>query len=214
MRASRHSIAQCITTLKRPYALLLDPTGQIEDYATASHSGTFRMIISNPFQRLTPHIPLLKIIYSINLFTSDLADWYDTGRAPYPLDPFDLQKHGCLLMYRLFDWYQVGEESSLTGGPGRKPMDQSICLAHLIFLVIATEPHAQAFGSRLSKVVVKLRQSLQGCSVSRWATAPDSLLWILTMGALGAKDLPRSQQGCASEFAFFCPVFSVVVCNE
>lgn len=106
-------------------------------------------------------------------------------------------------MYRLFDWYQAGEDSKLVGGCGRTPLDQSICLTHLIFLVIATDPYAYSFGSRLSKTVVRLRQSLQRVPASQWVVAPDLLLWILSIGALGARDLPRSQQSCASEYAFF-----------
>ena len=161
------------------------------------------MTLSTPFERLSSDTALLKIIYSISLFTADLANWYDTGHTPHNLDPFDLQKHASLLIYRLFDWYQTGEESELTEGPGRNAIDQSICLAHLAFMVVATEPYAQSFGSRLSKIVVKLRHSLQRTSVSHWTMALDLFLWTVTMGALGAKGLPQSQQSCASEFAFF-----------
>jgi hypothetical protein len=137
------------------------------------------------------------------LFILDLASWYDTGRTPHLLDPFDLQKHSCLLMYRLFDWYKAGEDSEIAGGVGREPVDQAICLAHLACLVIATEPHAQNFGSRLSNVIVKLRQALQRTPVSYWARTPDALLWVVTIGALGAKGLPRLQSNCISELGFF-----------
>ena len=161
------------------------------------------MTLSTPFQRLTSDAALLRIAHSIHLFITDLADWYSTGRTPDQLDPFDLQKHASLLIYRLFDWYQTGEESELIGGLGRNATDKSICLAHLILMVVATEPHVQSFGSRLSKIVVKLREALQQTSLSTWAMSPDLFLWILTMGALGAKGLPCSQRSCASEFAFF-----------
>jgi hypothetical protein len=137
------------------------------------------------------------------LFISDLASWYDNAHTPHLLDPFDLQKYSCLLMYRLFDWYKTGEDSEIAGGIGREPVDQAICLAHLACLVIATEPHAQNFGSRLSNVIVKLRQALQRTPVSYWASTPDALLWVITIGALGAKGLPRSQSNCISELGFF-----------
>lgn len=199
----RHSIAQCITTFRRPYALLLGPTGQIEDYAAMPHFDPYQLTIPISFQRICSDSALLGIIHSVILFISDLADWYETGRNPHPLDQFELQKHACLLTYRLFDWYQTGEESELAGRIGRNPLDQSICLAHLIFLVMATEPLARSFGSRLAKVVVKLRQALQRVPLSVWAVAPEAFLWILTMGALVAKDLPRTPHVRASEFALF-----------
>lgn len=177
--------------------------GQIEDYGIVS-----RLDVTNPtnlpfFQRLCSDMALLRIFNSFNLYISDLANWYDTGLTPHFLDPIDLQKHGCLLVYRLFDWYRTDEVSELVGGLTSGLLDQSICLAHLIFLVIVTEPHAYSFGSRLSKIVRKLRQSLQRVPSSRWVTVPDTFLWTLTMGALGANGLSRSQRTSTSEFAFF-----------
>lgn len=161
------------------------------------------MSTPTPFQNLNIDPTLLNTLYSINIFRSDLVEWYETGRTLHPLGLFELQKHACLLMYRLFDWCQRSEEREISGRPGSNPIDQSICLAHLIFLVFATEPYAQSFGSRLSKSVVKLRQALQRVSILHWTPLPDLFLWILTMGALGVKDLPQSQQSYASDFAFF-----------
>lgn len=129
-------------------------------------------------------------------------------------ESFELQKHACLLMYRLFDWYQLGEELKSAGGPGRNPVDQSICLAYLIFLVFATEPHAQSFGSRLSKTVTKLRQALEVIMVEQWTNVPDLLLWTLTMGAMGAKGLPRPQQSSASEYGFFVQYFHLTFVSK
>lgn len=146
---------------------------------------------------------LVEILQSFDVFITDLANWYDTGRTPHLLDPLDLQKHGCLLMYRLFDWYKIDEAAEIAGRQARGPADQSICLSHLIFLVIATEPHAHSFGSRLSNIVRKLRQSLQRVPTTHWATVPDAFLWILTMGALAARGLPRRQRTIASDFGFF-----------
>ncbi|KAF2997557.1 hypothetical protein E8E13_000771 [Curvularia kusanoi] len=198
-----HSIAQCITTFKRPYALLADFAGNIEDYASLSQSSMNQSMIADTLQRLCADPALVNVLRSVDVFISDLAIWYNAGRTPYRLDPFDLQKHSCLLMYRLFNWYKEGEDSEIAGGLGREPADQAICLAHLACLVIATEPHADSFGSRLSNVIVKLRQALQRTPVSHWASEPDVLLWIITMGALGAKGLPRSQPDSISEFEFF-----------
>jgi hypothetical protein len=198
-----HSTAQCITTFKRPYALLLDPQGRVDEYGKSLRRDSCWTPLPTPFLNLRLDNALLDIIHSVHLFSSDLATWYDGKYTLHPLDPFELQKHACLLTYRLFDWYQCGEESEFAGTSARNPIDQSVCLAHLIFLVVATEPCAQSLGSRLSKVVVKLRQALQRVSILHWTAVPELFLWTLTMGALGAKGLPRSQQSCASEFAFF-----------
>ena len=199
----RHSIARCITTFKSPYALLLNPAGSVDDYASISKPTMNQGTSTTSLRRLCADSTLLNILQPVDLFISDLASWYDTGRTPHLLDPFDLQKHSCLLMYRLFDWYNAGENSEIAGGIGREPVDQAICLAHLACLVIATEPHARSFASRLSNVIVKLRQALQRTPVSYWADTPDALLWVITIGALGAKGLPRLQSDCISELGFF-----------
>lgn len=182
---------------------MIGPTGGIEDYAEGLHPNSHHPAISTPFRRLSSDALLPKIIDSVNLFVSDLANWYENGRDHLTLDPFMLQKHACLLTYRLFDWYQIGEELEMTGNIGRNPLDQSVCLAHLIFLVMATEPLARSLGSRLARVVLKLRRALQRVPLSDWAAAPEAFLWTLTMGALAAKDLPRAPHVCLSELAFF-----------
>lgn len=198
-----HSVAQCITSFKRPYALLLDSMDQVENYGLASQQSRSRISFPASIENLNLDLALQDIIYCIHLFSSDLDSWYTNGQANDTLDPFELQKHASLLMYRLFDWYQLGAESEISGLPGRHPFDQSICLGYLIYMVLAIEPHAQSSGSRLWKTVAKLRQALQRVPVLHWATVPDLFFWTLTMGALGATGLPRSQQSCASEFAFF-----------
>lgn len=159
--------------------------------------------VSISFQRLCSDGTLLTIIQLVNIFICDLTDWYETGPNLYPLNTFELQKHACLLTYRLFDWYQTGEESELAGRNGRTPLDKCICLGHLIFLVMATEPLAYSFGSRFAKVVLRLRRSLQRVPLSNWTAAPEAFLWTLTMGALAAKDLPRTDFVRPSELAFF-----------
>lgn len=174
----------------------------MEDYVLASHPNTNQSTLAASFHSLCSDPALQTILQSTDIYILDLAVWYNTGCTPNLLDPFDLQKHDCLLKYRLFDWYKTGEDLENAGRSGRTPMDQCICLAHLVCLVIATEPHARSFGLRISKIVVKLRQALQRIPVSHWATAPDALLWIVTMGALGARDLPRSQRTSISELDF------------
>jgi hypothetical protein len=189
----RHSIAQSITTFKQPYAVLVDACGQVEDYAvtTGQSPGNFTNIL-RPFRELDIDRSLLKIIFAVTVFVADLAEWYENGSCL--IDSLDLQKHASLLTYRLFDWYKQNEHGAIGGYTTANSLDQSVCLALLIFMVNATEPQAGSFGSRLSKVVEKLRQSLRYVPLSRWTNTTHLLLWILTMGALGAKSLPRSHK--------------------
>jgi hypothetical protein len=156
-----------------------------------------------PFRELGIDRSLLKIIFAVTVFVSDLTDWYEAGSCP--VDSLDLQKHASLLMYRLFDWYQQNEHNVIGGYATANALHQSVCLALLIFMVNATEPQAGCFGSRLSKVVKKLRQSLRSVPLFRWAKAPHILFWVSTMGALGAKSLPRTHKLSVedSRLAFF-----------
>ncbi|KAL6705770.1 hypothetical protein ACN47E_006407 [Coniothyrium glycines] len=180
-----YSIAQCITTFKPPYAILYDPNGQIEDYAKLSSTPLQRYAhILQPFQHLVTSDTLFSIITSTVLFTSDLTSWYDSRSCP--IDALDLQKHASLLQYRLFAWYS----QSATQAP-TSPLDQSICLALIIFMVFATDRHSSIPGSRLSKAVTKLCEALQHTPPLMWSVAPDLLLWTTTMGGMGAGILPR-----------------------
>ncbi|KAF1947760.1 hypothetical protein EJ02DRAFT_429533 [Clathrospora elynae] len=183
-----HSIAQSTTSFKRPYALLLDANCQIEDYLTISYlSPDFVTHILRQFHALGVDHALFQITSTVAVFIADLTTWYNTGT--FPVDSLDLQKHASLLMYRLFDWYQ---QSSDAINASNAVIDQSICLALLIFMVIATEPNAQSFGSRLSKATAELYTARDKMPMHRWSNAPGLLFWILTMGALGAKNLPRN----------------------
>lgn len=193
---TRHSIARSITTLRKPYATLLDIEGRIEDYTSASFNPSNASICTlRHFHNLGIDNSLFTIISTIAIFVSDLDIWYDTGTCP--IDSLDLQKHASLLMYRLFDWYDrfTNNEHKYYD----QTVDSSICLATLIFMVIATESNA-TFGSRLFKVVTELQTSLRGVPISQWANAPDLLLWTLTMGTLGAKSLPKSSSSLGTEF--------------
>ena len=201
-RPIRHSIAQSITTFKPPYAPLFDANGQIEDYKSISFQSprSFGHIL-RPYHNLGIDPALFDIVSTITIFISDITVWYETSICP--VDSFELQKHASLLMYRLFDWYEQHTESH---EHDMERVDKSVCLALLIFMVNATEPNALSFGSRLSKAVTKLRASLQKVTLDRWSNAPDLLLWILTMGALGAKGLPKPSKlatGTEPDLAFF-----------
>ncbi|KAH7380672.1 hypothetical protein BKA66DRAFT_442215 [Pyrenochaeta sp. MPI-SDFR-AT-0127] len=185
----RHSVAQSIATFKRPYAILLDRNGHIEDYTSISFQSpqSFAGVL-RPFHELGIDRGLFEIISTATIFISDLTVWYEAGTSP--IDAIDLQKHASLLMYRLFDWY----EGSSLEHPFDQSIDQSICLATLIFMVTATEPNTISFGLRLHKAVSKLCAALEKAPILQWSNAPDLLLWVLTMGALGSSTLPKSSR--------------------
>lgn len=108
-------------------------------------------------------------------------------------------------MYRLFEWYQYSEEHNSGYHTAAGAVNQSVCLALLVFMVNATEPNAGPFGSRLSKTVARLRQSLRAVPLHLWGDAPNVLLWVSSMGALAARSLPKTQHAAANEqsLAFF-----------
>lgn len=194
----RHSIAQAITTFKHPYAVLVDAHGHVEDYAIiAKQSPSDFAQILRHFRVLNLDRPLLKIIFAITIFVADLTRWYETGICP--VDSLDLQKHASLLMYRLFEWYRHSEGDNTSFRLPTAAVNQSICLALLIFMVNATEPSAGPFGSRLSKTVARLDQCLRAAPLYLWSSAPNVLLWVSSMGALGAKNLSKTQQASGNE---------------
>jgi len=186
----RHSIAQSTTTFKRPYALLTGANGQIEDYTTISfrspHSLTHML---RQFHNLGMDRGLLKIISTVAVFTSDLTSWYDTKNCP--VDSLDLQKHASLLLYRLFNWYDCNRYGRKQNDTPHSTVSESICLALMIFMVIATEPNVQPLGCRLSRATTKLHATLQRIPIHAWSRAPDLLFWTLTIGALGAKSMTK-----------------------
>ncbi|OAL43295.1 hypothetical protein IQ07DRAFT_524679, partial [Pyrenochaeta sp. DS3sAY3a] len=194
-----HSIAQSITTLKKPYAILSNIDGQIEDYTSVSFKPSKSSVHTlRHFHDLGVDNSLFGIISTIALFISDLDIWYETGTSP--IDSLDLQKHASLLMYRLFNWYDQYTDNQ--HGDCEHTVGPSICLATMIFMVIVTESNA-SFGSRLFKVVTELQASLRHVPISRWTNAPDLLLWTLTMGTLGAKSLPRASSSQSAESASY-----------
>lgn len=186
----RHSIAQSITTFRRPYALLVSANGQIEDYATVSfHSPHSFTHMLRPFHNLGIDRDLFSIISTIAVFSSDLASWYDTGTCP--VDSLDLQKHASLLLYRLFNWYDCYQYGRHQDDTSKLAISESICLVLIIFMVIATEPSMQPLGCRLSRVTMKLYATLQRVSIYQWSNSPDLLFWTLTIGAMGAKSITK-----------------------
>lgn len=199
-KLNRYSVAQTITTFRPPYAMLYNNNGQIDDYlsiSTQCPSSLSHMLQS--FHALALDRALFDIISTTAVFTSDLATWYSTASSP--MDALDLQKHASLLMYRLFAWYQQSKSALRQHIP---PINQSICLALLIFMVHATEPDTHSFGSRLAKAVGFLRDALENTPVRAWSHAPDLLLWTTTMGGLGAESVPRSAGRYVGLFARYC----------
>ncbi|KAF2735062.1 hypothetical protein EJ04DRAFT_222574 [Polyplosphaeria fusca] len=183
-----HSIAHSIASFQQPYTTLLDSNGEAQKYDLPS----FRPQPSSSrilrlFRNLRLDSDLFTVIADIVVFIGDLSSWYEDRRCP--LDPLELQKHSSLLMYRLFNWYSKG------GDDTRAPVDQSMCLGLLIFLVRASQGYDPSYRAMILTTVKKLHAALARGSLVQWANSPDLLLWTLTMGAMAA-------QG-TGEFVFF-----------
>lgn len=102
-----------------------------------------------------------------------------------------MQKHICLLLYRLFDWQKLGEEDlSLE----RRPLDRSICLALIIFLTAGHNPN-YTYANMLYATSQRLQNSLRECSSQTWEQAPDLHVWTLSLGGLATRS--------TDEFGFF-----------
>ncbi|ORY17782.1 hypothetical protein BCR34DRAFT_596656 [Clohesyomyces aquaticus] len=216
-----HAIAHSIASFQRPYTTLLDPTGAPQKYdlpsfrSRPSSARTLRL-----FRELKLDSELLDIVSNIVVFNGDISSWFEDRRCP--VDPLDLQKHVCLLMYRLFDWYtkpieveeaKPGAASASASTPPsgeekdrvmeRDPLDQSICLGLLIFLVRSSQPLEQNYRAMIQITVRKLRTALSACPMSRWVKATDLLLWTLTIGALASQGSTESEffsRQCAAVF--------------
>ncbi|KAF2262586.1 hypothetical protein CC78DRAFT_534629 [Lojkania enalia] len=186
-------MAHCIAAFQQPYANLLDSSGAPQKYdlpSPRSRPSSNRLL--RLFRDLRLDRELYDIIFNIAVFTGDLGHWFEDRKCPF--DPLELQKHACLLMYALFNWYAEG-------GKERTPLDQSVCLGLLIFVVKASHPYDPSYRAIILTTVKKLRAALTTTSIFRWAKSPDLLLWTLTMGAVAA-------QG-SSEVAFFSQYCSV-----
>ncbi|KAF1959576.1 hypothetical protein CC80DRAFT_590790 [Byssothecium circinans] len=183
-----HSVAHAVSTFERPYAALLDGNGHPPPYDLPSYrsrpSSTRTLKL---FQSLNPNSVLLEIIGDTIVFIGDLNEWLDNPRET--LNPFEFQKNMSLLIYRFFDWYKLGEEDP---DLERNPVDQSICLALIIFLIASQEP--RNYSIMVQVAAQKLKTSLAKCLFS-WGKATDLLVWTLTIGALAT-------QG-TEHFAFF-----------
>lgn len=166
----------------------MDSNGQPPPYDMPSfRSRPFSTRNLRLFQLLKPEPKLLDIIANIIIFVGDLSVWFDDPRSP--LNPFELQKSNLLLIYQLFDWYKLGEEYAEIE---RLPVDQSICLALLIFLIALQE--VRSYHMMVQMAAQKLKIALEKC-LHQWGPATDLLMWTLTLGALAT-------QGTES-FAFF-----------
>jgi hypothetical protein len=102
-------------------------------------------------------------------------------------------------MYRLFDPYDQNQHTRKLYNTANRDIDESICLALLIFIVIAAEPNAQSFGSRLSKATTTLHAAFQRVPMHHWSASPDLPFRTLTMGALGTKSLPKNSRTSSTQ---------------
>ncbi|CAI6340214.1 unnamed protein product [Periconia digitata] len=194
-----HSMAHAVSTFERPYATLVDTNGQPIPYDMPSfRSRPYSTRNHRLFQMLHLDSNLLEIIANVIVFVGDLSVWFDDPRTP--LNPFELQKNNLLLVYQLFDWYKLGEEhADIT----RSPVDQSICLSLIIFLIALQE--VRSYHMMVQIAAQKLKSALEKC-VFQWGQSTDVLMWALTLGAMAT-------QGTES-FAFFKHHCRIVYANQ
>jgi hypothetical protein len=122
---------------------------------------------------------LQEIVADTSSLSSDMTSWLDDSKCA--LDPIDLQQHGFLLLQRCLALL-------LNSNTSRSPIDQSVCLAVLIFVVRITQPADYGFRTMVSSSIPRLRAALKKTSISKWSRAPDLLLWTLTIGTLAAQE--------------------------
>lgn len=185
-------------------ATLVDDCGRTEEYTSCTDQSRchFQHALHD-FRRVIHDPELLRIASTIAVFTTDLKLWYETGKCA--VDSLELQKHASLLLYRLFNWHQNQEGTIFHANACTSPVDRSICLALLIFMVYATEPNAGSLSGRLLKATIKLRFCVQQVPMSQWVSEPNLFFWILSMGALGAESPSkgRTLPDLGSELMFF-----------
>lgn len=176
---NRHSIAHSISSFERPYATLLDAQG---------HAVKYSMLHS---KAQTPPTHLLQLLRYLDIegelqdlasdaasLSVDMTSWLDDPKCI--LDPVQLQTHGFLLLQRCLAFLSTSSSTI-------QPLDHSLCLAILIFVVRITQPADYSFHAMATASVPRLRVALKKAPVSEWANAPDVLLWILTIGSLAAQ---------------------------
>lgn len=176
-----HSVAHSISTFQDPYTTLLDESGEPQKYDLPSFrprpSSASRLRL---FRDLKLDADLFAIITDIIVFAGDLSAWFEDKRCP--VEPMELQKHVCLLIYRLYNWYQKG-----TPEQPHNAIDQCVCLGLIIFLVRSSHPFNPGYQAMVIVAVKKLRVALKKEVIFRWAKSPDLLLWTLTIGTLAAQ---------------------------
>ncbi|KAF2000034.1 hypothetical protein P154DRAFT_522825 [Amniculicola lignicola CBS 123094] len=189
-----HSIAHSIASFQPPYTALLDSTGAPQQYDLPSfRARPSSNRILRQFKDLKLDADLLTIISNIVVYVGDLSVFFEERRTP--VEPLEMQKHAALIVYRLFDWYSKVDEERL-------PIDQSVCLAVMAFMVRVSHP-GPSYRNMIITVVKKLQEALGKGSVFRWAKSPNLLLWTLTMGALAAQESSESgffAQYCSMAF--------------
>lgn len=115
---------------------------------------------------------VLILIADLNSLFSDLQS---------PLDPVDVQNYACVVECTLLQWLRSNEHIS--------PLEDSLCIALLIFTVRTTEalrvsPTSHPFHIAANK---KLEQALSATSRAEWQRCSELLVYILSIGAISSE---------------------------
>ncbi|KAF2815045.1 uncharacterized protein BDZ99DRAFT_435125 [Mytilinidion resinicola] len=181
-----HSIAHSIASFEQPYAALIDTEGRAYTYTIPESpkypSRSSPVQVLRLLRDLKIDVNLRDIAADVSLLSSDMTSWLDDPKCP--LDPVELQKHGFLLLQRCLAFL---DESIAP----KSPLEQSVCLAIMIFVIRITQPTDVNFKTMISASLPRLREALKKTSIFKWSDSPDILLWVLTLGTLAAQGSPH-----------------------
>lgn len=180
-----HSTAHAIASFDPPYLSPLDDQGEGYNHlnAPAYQPAISKLYLVNLCRKANVKDSLVKITEDLLSYASDLNAWFNDSGCP--LDPLEIQNHASLLECCLLRCLQSNGDTEAL----QTPVEDSLCIAFLIFVVRASEMvdqqserhHVHFTASK------RLQEALNATSFDDWSACPDLLLWVLTIGSIVAQ---------------------------
>lgn len=124
------------------------------------------------------------LLDDLSVLTTQLAYWLDDPQAPF--EPLDLQTRGNMIQVRL-----LGKYSERKTADASSPLESALCLAALVFTALTFQSrHEPGIQVLHHTALDQLINNLTLTQESEWSVAPDLLLWVLVIGAIGARGSP------------------------
>ncbi|KAF2235036.1 hypothetical protein EV356DRAFT_514665 [Viridothelium virens] len=121
------------------------------------------------------------LLDDLSFLTTQLAHWLNDPQAPF--EPVDLQTRGNMIQVRLLGKYSNIQTASLPS-----PMQSTLCLAALVFTVLVFQSrHELGIQALHHTALDQLTQNLILTQDYEWERVPDLKLWVLVIGAIGAR---------------------------